>query len=564
MAWLGTWKKRKSITIDHLKIDADLVYFPVAVIVDGDTDFFGELTSDADKLKVAFTKSDEITQLYFECEHFDAANQKAVYHTSKSDWTISSASDTVFYIYFDSSKADNTTYGNTTGNSPATNVWDSNFKGVWHLSESSAPYKDATSNGNDSQSGTYPTQVDGKVGKGQDFERDNSQYIDYGNPTALQITGAICGEALVKLETAGTTKTPIISKWDSLSGNYRGYLMDYAQERFRIIISDNGYFQTAHYSRRLSNNPVSTGIWYHVSWVFKADGSSYPDIYVNGALDNGTADGTTNLTSIFNTPASFKQGRYDNDYADGVLDEIRVSNIARSAAWIKATYHSLFNTLLTWGSLETMISIADSGSGVDTVSVVLSTQISVADSGSGVDTISKLITTLISVSDSGTGVETISTSISLALQDSASGVDSIVLSKQVVLQDSASSIETISKRITYQRLVYDYEDFARPVSLVSYKTSSETLWENKDVVAGEVTDIIDVSTIASLGVYIAVSSATTIKFQVYTADGWKDYDELVFSGAGHIFLNFWTLPFQKIRFQTTQSTTATIEVFYRT
>jgi len=564
MAWLGIWKKRKSIAIDHLKIDADLTYFPVAVIIDGDTDFFGELTSDTDKLKVAFTKSDGETQLYFDCEHFDASNQKAVYHTSKSDWTISSASDTVFYIYYDSAQSDNTTYGNTTGNSPATNVWDSNFVLVHHMSESSGQLQDATANNRDTVAvGGSPTYgAEGKVGKCIDFEKSNGDYFQLATDFGFNGLSDFTLEAIVNPESHATSGNPQkILGLDNSTGNVafgqRGHSPNY--EGIEFTQWDTGGTEKI----LCTTDDIPLNTWTYVVGVY--DYGTGRKIYWNEAVEKASDTWTgqfksDGLNSYIGSWISLAQ------YWDGKIDEIRISNVARSTAWIKATYHSLFNTLVTFGTEEsiTTVSITDSGSGVDTISVTPFISISVADSGSGVDTISKLVTTLISVSDSGSGVETISTSISLTLQDSASGVDSVVLSKQVVLQDSASSVETISKRITYQRLVYDYEDFARPVSLVSYKTSSETLWENKDVVAGEVTDIIDVSTIASLGVYIAVSSATTIKFQVYTADGWKDYDELVFSGAGHIFLNFWTLPFQKIRFQTTQSTTATIEVFYRT
>ena len=38
---------------------------------------------------------------------------------------------------------------------------------------------------------------------------------------------------------------------------------------------------------------------------------------------------------------------------DGIIDELRVSGSQRSAAWIKATYNSLWDSLLTYGDEET-------------------------------------------------------------------------------------------------------------------------------------------------------------------------------------------------------------------
>ena len=332
MAWLSDWAKRKSLTIDHLKIDADLSWFPVAVIIDGDSDFFGELSSDTDKLKVAFTKSDETTQLYFECEHFDATAQKAVYHVSKSDWTISSASDTEFYIYFDSSKADNTTYGNTTGNSPATNVWDSNFEGVWHLDETSSPLQDATSNNLDlSQEGTagLSYNVDSLVSKGVQYGSGTSQADHRANANFGTYYTA---EILVKFNN--------IYDWNSIlyNNNWSGFNM--------YTLSDGTLRAGTGTSTRIetSSGYLTASTWYHLAIVLSSGGHR---LYKNG----------TQTHSNSNTPTpswgTFKISNYDSSGLDGIVDEVRVSSTARSAAWVKATYNSLFDTLLTWGSLET-------------------------------------------------------------------------------------------------------------------------------------------------------------------------------------------------------------------
>ena len=40
-------------------------------------------------------------------------------------------------------------------------------------------------------------------------------------------------------------------------------------------------------------------------------------------------------------------------FFNGIQDEVRISSTARSAAWIAATYDSLWDTLLTYGSEET-------------------------------------------------------------------------------------------------------------------------------------------------------------------------------------------------------------------
>ena len=41
-----------------------------------------------------------------------------------------------------------------------------------------------------------------------------------------------------------------------------------------------------------------------------------------------------------------------NTHYDGKMDEVRISSTNRSAAWLKATYNSLYDTLLTYGDEE--------------------------------------------------------------------------------------------------------------------------------------------------------------------------------------------------------------------
>jgi len=113
MAWLSGWDKRIKLTTDQTKIDtADLQWFPVTVFLSpthGDC-VFDELTSDANRFKIAFTKADGETQLYGEIEKWDDANESAIIHVSRDGWVISNTENTDFYMYYDIDHADNTDY----------------------------------------------------------------------------------------------------------------------------------------------------------------------------------------------------------------------------------------------------------------------------------------------------------------------------------------------------------------------------------------------------------------------------------------------------------------------
>ena len=76
-------------------------------------------------------------------------------------------------------------------------------------------------------------------------------------------------------------------------------------------------------------------------------------IYVNGSSEDSDIITTANN----NTDEVLLIGARDislmDNYHDDVIDEVRISDTARSAAWIKATYNSLWDTLLTYGDEET-------------------------------------------------------------------------------------------------------------------------------------------------------------------------------------------------------------------
>lgn len=133
----GTYDHRAKITIDHTLIPSDLAWFPHLVKFNSTDhpELFAELTSDPDFDRVAFTTSDEETQIYADCELFDTTNGVAIYHVSKTGWTISSSADTDIYLYYDNTADHNTTYISKSGDTAAQSVWDSSFKAVYHMND---------------------------------------------------------------------------------------------------------------------------------------------------------------------------------------------------------------------------------------------------------------------------------------------------------------------------------------------------------------------------------------------------------------------------------------------
>src|SRR3989339_902678 len=130
------------------------------------------------------TDTNGTTSLPFELESFNGATGDLVAWV-KTD--ISSTPDMVLYMYYGNAE-------NTTDYSDATNVWDTNFAGVWHLNETvvdesslSNAHIDSAINNNGDQTGN--NEITGKIGKAQEF--DGNDYINIGDDNSLDVTDAV-------------------------------------------------------------------------------------------------------------------------------------------------------------------------------------------------------------------------------------------------------------------------------------------------------------------------------------------------------------------------------------
>ena len=215
--WLTGYSYRKKITIDATKIDTTLTDLPVLVKLTNANFDFTKARSDG--YDIRFTESDGETLLKYERERHDDGSELAEYWIKVP--SISSSVDTDIYIYY--GKADASDGENTT------NVWDSNFKAVWHMNDLTAStIEDSTSNNHDGNKGgaDNPAETDAKIAKGQDFDGNDSVLVpnhadwDFGTDDftiefCLYYTGTLPppseGRGLI-----ATTNTPSQAGWWSM------------------------------------------------------------------------------------------------------------------------------------------------------------------------------------------------------------------------------------------------------------------------------------------------------------------------------------------------------------
>ncbi|MDD5038723.1 MAG: hypothetical protein PHN78_05340 [Dehalococcoidales bacterium] len=357
--WLaGGWKYRLAITIDHTKFDSNLTWFPVMVRLSAScgtgaqdmTAVFDELG--AESLKLAVTEDDGETQLYVEIEKWDEVGEEAILWVSLDGWEISSTSDTVIYLYYDSTHADNSTYVGVVGSAPGQAVWDANFMMVQHLNDDpdTSHVKDSTSNANNGtkDAANKPTETTGKVGEAQAFDGDDA--IVMASSASLTITtGSFTFEALMN----ETSQTNVFGRLlIKRTGATNWYAVGIRNINTLNIELASAY--PTFYTNVMSSATIN-GAWHLLTAIRNADDSK---IYL-GIDDNAlesAADNTAGQTLTDAGDVSIGKwiGTATNSLDGSTVDELRFSNTVRSAAWLKATYNSLWDNLQTF-TLENLV-----------------------------------------------------------------------------------------------------------------------------------------------------------------------------------------------------------------
>ena len=270
-------------------------------------------------------------------------------------------------------------------------VWSNGYVGVWHLGESARPLRNSTettgvdftrSNNSSSDPGHYDDCIgfaqSGAAGKSVKFSaytgeddamRVRGGLIAYDKQNKLCGFDAISLEIWAKVDEFDTTGTRfLLARRVTIgSAKLRPYNVTYNKNRKAgaAFGLDNGLddakSDASHYSAAMSES--LDGSWnYH---CFQYDNTmTYHTNYLNGAYSARISNNTR--YSILAPPAeSFICLGNDNapssaystnppQVFNGAVDELRISNVARSKEWVKATYDTIKNnaTFTTYGSVR--------------------------------------------------------------------------------------------------------------------------------------------------------------------------------------------------------------------
>ncbi|HPV66516.1 MAG TPA: DUF2341 domain-containing protein [archaeon] len=239
---------------------------------------------------------------------------------------LSSTADTDIYVYFGDENE---------SNSNDTDVWDDNYVGVWHNNDynDNSIKESKTGLANATKSGNYPpTQINGKIGYAQYFNGNKRGEIT--TPiTNVSYTKATISFWVNFKKAAGSPGDQILGSQYWTNNNFA---LNQHTNNYRLLLSIGNNKYGAHY-----NAFSDTDTWYYYSFTYDSDQTAWADalkLYTNGVVRNiSTSTGETDPLSV-SSPYYLKMGK--GGYFNGLLDEVRISDILRSESWIKTEYNN--------------------------------------------------------------------------------------------------------------------------------------------------------------------------------------------------------------------------------
>ncbi|MHA1985330.1 MAG: DUF2341 domain-containing protein [Promethearchaeota archaeon] len=239
-------------------------------------------------------------------------------------------------------------YGNSTMSSRenAEGVWDSGYEAVYHLDDD---FLDSTTHNRDGTN-TGSVDITGKIGDGQDFERDRAtDNIDIGTwsvagtqitiQTWINLESFDIGDARILSKNSGTSNAGEAHVWmlgtDTFPNRLRG--------RIKTGTSDSSGTSTV----VATSGDLSLGTWYLTALIY--DGSNIRFVLDGNPVGSFSKSGSLRVNNwpivIGNSPSGARN-------LDGIVDEVKISSTVRSNDWLKTEYDNQ-NDPSSFGSVGT-------------------------------------------------------------------------------------------------------------------------------------------------------------------------------------------------------------------
>ncbi len=350
MPFYPGFRRRKAIRYGVTKPGSNLTDFPLLVSIASDLNIGSFLSS----RRCVVTLADGITPTSYGNIHFNISGSLAdfIFRAKFSPQSAAATNDVLGYLYYDPLGTDQE---NKAG------VLNSNIKGYWPMEEDpsgSAPqvidWSSSDNDGTSSGSMTSGDLVAGQVKNGIDFDASDDK-ISMANESNFDFehNQAWTLQCNYKPVNSGTY-ADLVVKLDNIAGLARGFaLMTYDG---LDVAKNNGISAWVIHDAIVGPNVAavakagvsSYGSWHHMVATYNGNGAASGfAMYINGVALTGLStlsDNLAGLTILNNVPLTIGQ-RSGNDggKAGGVIDEVFVSDVVRSADWIAYDHANQFN-----------------------------------------------------------------------------------------------------------------------------------------------------------------------------------------------------------------------------
>ncbi|MAE66809.1 MAG: hypothetical protein CMJ18_21330, partial [Phycisphaeraceae bacterium] len=346
----AAWGTRRKLTFDNSAQAENLAKFPVLLTLDATRIDYGRIQNAGKDLR--FTDPDG-TVLDYEIEKWDETGTSQVWVKVTQ---IDGASGADFiWMYYDNPSA-------PVGQGGA--VWSSGYQLVSHLHDD---FLDSSGFGHD---GTNSGSTDsaGYVADGQDFDGSNDR-IDVS--PASGINDLFSGGATISawFRPTGWGENNFGRVLDKASGTTAntGWSMQLQNSGDRLRFEHG--FSFGHGTWLSPDNAISLNTWQWVTVVFDSDSSSNdPLMFIDGSPvsvnQNNGPNGSSNSDTAITLSVGNRSSATDRSF-DGMIDEVRLATVERSADWIAAQYLSMTDALVTYGAPEAVDSVLSNDSAPD-------------------------------------------------------------------------------------------------------------------------------------------------------------------------------------------------------
>ena len=323
--YLDNWNFRKRISLNHNSVSDRLSDFPILVDI---TDPDIAVKARDDSWDILFTSEDG-TKLSHEIESFDSTTGHLVAWVKVPN--VSSTQDTIIYIYYGNSDAQN--QQNTAG------VWDNSYSLVQHLSDEGKTLYDSTSHKNDGNAIGGVTHTKGVIDNAIELDGRTGYIEVMSNPSISGSTDALTISCWVKLDDISKRQV-FLNKYQTLN-NQRGWLLGYnnIENNLKFFASPDGI----NFEYWLASYNIKSNKWYYITLVWES--YSIPKFYINGSLV-GTRRSFT-ISKIFDNPGTplyiGKSAYVSGRELNGVIDEVRISKTKKSISWILTEFNDQQN-----------------------------------------------------------------------------------------------------------------------------------------------------------------------------------------------------------------------------